>query len=210
MSMYSINSIYRSFSFHFIRRYFSYKPKVEDRVLYLTFDDGPEPDITEFVLNQLGKYHAKATFFCCGENCEIYPDLFEEIKKGGHSIGNHSYHHLDGLTVDACLYINDVEKCDTICRSHFFRPPKGVMRLNQLLKLKRKYQIILWDVQSCDSFVESDINIDKIRKMWEQRVKAGCVVLFHFRRKHEKATRVLLPMFLDFFSAKGYVFEKIK
>lgn len=205
--MKAINKWLRMLSFHLVRS-LSYKPKAAGNVLFITFDDGPEPGITEFVLRQLEKYQAKATFFCCGKNCKAYPDLYANLIQNGHALGNHTYSHISGLDADTDAYIDDIDRCGEICNSYLFRPPWGAITLSQYVRLRKKYNIVMWDVSSCDSELEP-VDVDRVKRMWDKNVKPGSIILFHFRKKHEKATMMLLPQFLDLYSSKGYEFKCI-
>ena len=204
-------SVYSSLNFHLIRSLVKwnqhYNPK--DKCIFLTFDDGPEPDITEFVLETLNRFGVKATFFCCGKNVELYPELFQRIVSDGHSVANHTYSHVNGLKCNSKDYIEDVEKGAIVTNSHIFRPPWGALDLITYLKLKRKFKIVLWDVVSNDTspaIVDSDSEINRML----QNIKAGAVVLFHFVNKHADNTRILLPDFFKMALDKGYKFDVIK
>jgi len=116
------------------------------KTIYLTFDDGPIPDVTPKVLEILNEYNAKATFFCVGQNVEKNPDIFQMILNSKHNVGNHSYSHLKGWSTQTKQYIDDVEKCSKIVNSKLFRPPYGKIKLSQIKNLKSNYTIIMWDL----------------------------------------------------------------
>ena len=120
------------------------------KVVYLTFDDGPVPGVTNDILNILQHYGIKGTFFCVGENVCSYPKIFQEIKDKGHAVGNHTYNHLHGLKNMNSMYLTNVEKADQLIGSNLFRPPYGLLKGSQFWALKAKFNVIMWDVISCD------------------------------------------------------------
>lgn len=192
-----------SFYFHVVRKYLAYRPVVEGKQIFLTFDDGPEPGITEFVLSELAKYKAKGTFFCCGKNMEKHSDLLKRIKSDGHTIANHTYTHINGLSTASAKYVADARKVDAIHPTFFFRPPWGQMNFNEIFSLKDK-KIVLWDVVSGD--VEEHYNKDNLERMWREKVKSGSIILFHFSKQHEARTKDLLPSFMEIFNKEGFQF----
>jgi peptidoglycan/xylan/chitin deacetylase (PgdA/CDA1 family) len=192
--------------FGIIKKFLAYRPAArQQKGMYLTFDDGPEPGITEFVLDQLAAHRAKATFFCCGHNIDAHRSLYDRILNEGHAVGNHTYSHLDGLQTAPRGYVADVMRCDQ-AMSHpvLFRPPWGMMNFRELLALRQK-RIVLWDVESGD--VRPDyILSDSIRAIDSHLADNNCIVLFHFSKEHEERTRVLLPAILSHYSEQGYAF----
>lgn len=118
-------SIFSSLNFHAVKYLSRRKIKSASKVLYLTFDDGPEPNITEFILNELHEHNIKATFFCCGSNIEKYPDLFQQIQEKGHLLGNHTYSHVNGLKISYKDYVDDIAGCEKHVANNIFRPPWG-------------------------------------------------------------------------------------
>ena len=121
-----------------------------EKSLYLTFDDGPEPEITPWVLRKLDEYRINATFFCIGKRMETNPELVTDIQVRGNVIGNHTYSHLNGWNTSKSVYLNDVSKCSEICETKLFRPPYGKIGLAQYRRLKQNYQVIMWDVLTGD------------------------------------------------------------
>lgn len=166
----------------------------KNKEIFLTFDDGPEPGITESILAVLKKYNAKATFFCTGENFEKYPELVKLIISEGHTLGNHTYSHLNGLKCDDKTYIDDVFKARNVIGTDLFRPPWGVMSFSKLVKISKNNRIILWSVSSDDTKSGVDSKV-ATKKMIEQ-TKHGSIVLFHSSQKHEQRTLEILPMYL--------------
>lgn len=175
----------------------------KQKVVYLTFDDGPEYGITEFVLDELAKYQFKATFFCRGDNAEKNTGLLALICKQGHAVGNHSYSHLRAHEVASDIYIDDVEKADTILHTNLFRPPFGSITIKTWLNLRGKYRMVYWSLNSEDSECENFDFQSSIKKL-KSKTKNGYVVLFHFCHFHETKTRQLLPPYLKWLYENGY------
>lgn len=173
------------------------KESFDNNAIYLTFDDGPEPDITEFIINELRKYNYKATFFCCGKNCDKYPSLFNALKCEGHSIANHTYSHINGISNDSDYYINDVLKCEDLTQSHIFRPPWGGLTLELYLKLSKIYSIVLWDVASGDTLMQN-FNLESAFSQLVHHTQNGKIILFHFCTKHAIETKQILPLYLKY------------
>ena len=175
----------------------------QEKIVYLTFDDGPEIGITDFVLDELRKYNFKATFFCRGDNAENNHSLLERIKSEGHAIGNHTYNHLHSYDYSSSEYCNDVDKADKVLNTLLFRPPHGSLTLAAYLKLIKKYKPYFWSLNSGDSdLLQFDYNrsIDYLKN----RTKPGDIVLFHFCKRHEKETRELLPTYLSWLKENNY------
>ena len=182
--------------------------QTKDKVVYLTFDDGPEPGICEFVLDELRKYGFKATFFCRGDNAEQYPELLSRIINEGHSIGNHTYSHLHAYSVSSKQYLDDIEKANQILHAKLFRPSFGSFTLATWLLLKYKYKIIYWSLGSGDSNLD---NFDFEHSFCNliTNTSSGDIVLFHFCKLHEKDTRVILPAYCKWLKANGFVSNSI-
>ncbi|MEN8137874.1 MAG: polysaccharide deacetylase family protein [Bacteroidota bacterium] len=181
--------------------------KTNEKVLYLTFDDGPVEGVTNWVLKTLEEYNAKATFFCVGQNVNINPNLFRELTESGHSIGNHSYHHLKGLNTGNKLYLQDVGKADNIIKSRLFRPPYGLMGYRQYIELKHKFDIVMWDVLSGD--FDTGIDGEKCYQNVVKNAKQGSIVVFHDSKKAFPRLKIALPKILKYYSELGYRFERI-
>ncbi|CAM1334205.1 polysaccharide deacetylase family protein [Tenacibaculum aestuariivivum] len=190
---------------------------VDKKEIYLTFDDGPVPVVTEFVLDELKKYNAKATFFCIGDNIKKNPDIFCRILKEGHSIGNHTNNHLNGWKTSTAAYVENTLLCESsmvdfkykvVCESKLFRPPYGKLKRSQAKQLlKRGYKIIMWTVLSAD--FDKSITKEKCLHNVINNVKNGSIVVFHDSIKASGKLYYTLPRFLEEFSKKGYVFKKI-
>lgn len=196
--------------FGIVKRFLAYHPvNAGPKTLFLTFDDGPEPGITEFVLEQLAHHQAKATFFCCGHNVAAYPDLYDRLRTEGHAVGNHTYSHLYGPETKPRQYVDDVRRCDEMLstRTVLFRPPWGIINFWEMILLRKK-RIVLWDVESGD--VRPDFQLDSILADIDAHAdKERGIVLFHFSKEHEQRTRQLLPAILEHCTAKGYSFETL-
>ena len=199
-----LKRIKASFYFHLLRSFFAYRPS--GRGIFLTFDDGPELGITEFILDELAKFNAKATFFCCGKNMYKNKDLLDRIVMEGHCIANHTYSHINGFSTPVKEYVSDVFMVDTIHPTILFRPPWGQMNIREYIKLRKK-RIVLWDVESGDVMV--NYNKEHLIEYWNKSVRAGSVVLFHFSKEHAERTKDLLPEFLQLFNEKGFKFDAI-
>lgn len=175
-----------------------------EKIVYLTFDDGPEPGISEFVLEQLMKYDYHATFFCRGDNAEKYHELLTKIRKEGHAIANHTFSHLHAYDVSASEYLKNVEKANAVLQTQLFRPPKGDLTLLTFLGIRKKYKIFYWAINSEDSAKEN-FNFQHAIEKLKTKTKSGDVVLFHFCLRHEKETRQILPAYLEWLNQQGYI-----
>ncbi|WGH74546.1 polysaccharide deacetylase family protein [Tenacibaculum tangerinum] len=185
--------------------------------VYLTFDDGPIPEVTEFVLDQLQQFNAKATFFCIGDNIQKHSAVFSRIIHEGHSVGNHTFHHLNGWKSNETDYLENVELAEkTIQRLHnstnsrkkVFRPPYGKIKKKQAKQLLAKgYQIIMWDVLSAD--FDTNISKEKCLQNVLRNVANGSIVVFHDSIKASEKLYYVLPKVLKEFSQQGYEFKAI-
>ena len=183
--------------------------------IYLTFDDGPIPEVTTFVLDQLSKYGAKASFFCVGENIEKYPKEFDQVIKQGHTVGNHTFNHLVGWRTDDEYYFENVARCQFEIEKHtgkrnkkLFRPPHGRIKKSQIKGLKEEYEIIMWTYLTgdFDSKLNSEICLSKAK----ERITKGDIVIFHDSLKAYKNLKYTLPKFLKYFSEQGFQFKSVK
>lgn len=176
---------------------------VSSSVVFLTFDDGPEPGIAEFVLDELGKYGYKATFFCRGDNAEKYPHLMERIRREQHAIGNHTFSHLHAYDSSTSEYIKDVMRADEVLHTTLMRPPHGSLTLRTWIKLRNRFSIFFWSLNSGDSDLKH-FNFDRSISTLCSQTKPGDIVLFHFCHRHENETRKLLPAYLKWLYDNGY------
>ena len=199
-------SIYSSLNFHLVKLLSNFCRNINNKAIYLTFDDGPEPYITEYIVNLLNEYNIKATFFCCGKNAESYPHLLHLLKSNGHLVANHTYSHINGLKVPQQQYNADVILGAKCLESNLFRPPWGALSLINYFYLRKKYKIILWDVVSNDTLkTRVDANRE-VSRMFDQ-IKGGDIILFHFVQKHSENTKLILPMFLEESIKRGFMFN---
>jgi peptidoglycan/xylan/chitin deacetylase (PgdA/CDA1 family) len=179
-------------------------------VLYLTFDDGPHPQVTAFVLDQLKQYNARATFFCIGKNVEANFDIYKKILQDGHKPGNHTYSHLNGWKVPDNTYLNDIYAAKKIIDSPFFRPPYGRITKFQLAQLQGiKYNLtpVMWTVLSGD--FDKKISNEKCLANVLKNSRPGSIVVFHDSEKSFEKLQHVLPKVLEHFHAKGYSFKAL-
>lgn len=180
---------------------------VTSKSVFLTFDDGPHPEITTWVLNQLNKVNAQATFFCCGKNAEAYPEVMRQILAAGHTIGNHGYNHMRGFTTDNRKYYADIERAAPYTSGTLYRPPYGQITLPQFLYLRNRYRIILWDVLSYD--YDTTKTHGECLRQSTKNTKPGSVVVMHDSVKAFGRLEKLLPALLEYYSREKYIFEKL-
>ncbi len=183
-------------------------PYNENKV-YLTFDDGPIPQVTSWVLDLLKKNNSKATFFCIGDNINKHPDVYKRLISEGHSIGNHTYHHLNGWKTKTETYIQNIIKNEKQLNSELlFRPPFGKLTAKQSKILQKKgYKIIMWDVLSAD--FDTNISNEKCLENVIKNIKPGSIVVFHDSLKSEEKLRYVLPKVLDFIADNNWKCVKI-
>jgi peptidoglycan/xylan/chitin deacetylase (PgdA/CDA1 family) len=180
-------------------------PNAENKV-FLTFDDGPTPEITEWTLEQLRKYNAEATFFCIGNNVEKHPDIFQMVVQQGHAIGNHTFTHLKGWKTSTEEYIESVRKCGL--KTNLFSPPYGKIKPSQSVILRKMgFRIIMWDVISYD--FDQSISPEKCLENVLKNVQSGSIIVFHDSVKAEQNMRYALPKTLEFLKEKGFTCAKI-
>ena len=185
---------------------------VKDKILYLTFDDGPHPEATPFVLKELKKYNVFATFFCIGKNVVAYPDIYDQIIREGHSIGNHTYNHLNGWKTNNDDYLNDIALASNEIDSYLFRPPYGRITSFQAKQLKtvmkgKEPKVIMWDVLSGD-FDTSCSPQQCLTNVLFASVP-GSIIVFHDSEKAFPRLEYALPRVLQYFSEKGYLFKPL-
>lgn len=181
-------------------------PTDQKRIL-LTFDDGPCPGVTEWVLDELSKHQASATFFMLGKNAERHPDLVKKVKAAGHRIGNHGYEHLDGFKTGVEAYIENAHHGAMFSRRKLFRPPYGRIRPRQFLALQRHYRIVFWSVLPGDW--DQSISSEKVWKRIEQHWKPGNIITLHDSEKGFEHLKLVLPRILEKADQEGYRFLRV-
>jgi peptidoglycan/xylan/chitin deacetylase (PgdA/CDA1 family) len=182
-----------------------WKKKTTNKKIWLTFDDGPDKEITVFLLNLLKKLKIHATFFLIGEQVVKYPELTKKIIEDGHVIGNHSYSHLNGLLISNKTYYNDIDRAQKIVNSNIFRPPYGKISPIQLRTLKKKFKIIMWDVLSWD--FKKNISSEKIYNNVINNTKKGSIIVFHNNIKSYQTIKRNLEKILVKLKEEGYSFS---
>ena len=177
-----------------------------EKVIYLTFDDGPHPTLTPHIINLLDQYHAKGTFFCIGENVMKYPEVYASIISNGHKVGNHTHRHLNGWKTLKKRYLEDIRKASELIDSKLFRPPYGRITPAQLRAVKRKgMQPVMWSVLSGD--FDKKLSPQKCAQNVIKNAGPGSVIVFHDSDKASERMLYALPKVLEHFSALGYRFE---
>lgn len=190
--------------------------ETKEKVVWLTFDDGPIPEITQWVLSELEKHHAKATFFCIGDNIRKNPKVFQQVIEKGHSIGNHTFNHLKGWETDNATYIENVRLCaeqiqqpttnnrqPATSNQQLFRPPYGKIKRKQARVLRQAgYQIIMWDIVSAD--FDASVSPKECLQNVLKNVRPGSIIVFHDSVKAWKNLEYALPKTLEFLSENGY------
>jgi len=187
---------------------FMWRMETEEPTLYLTFDDGPIPEVTPWVLDQLAKYNAKATFFCVGDNVRKHPDIFKLIRKHGHAVGNHTFNHLSGWANDNLPYFHNIRNCAELVDSNLFRPPYGKIRPTQVQFLLRHYKIVMWDVLSGD--FDNTVTPDKCLENVIKNSRPGSIIVMHDSLKARTNLMHALPGVLEHFSEQGYRFAQLQ
>lgn len=179
----------------------------EHRFLYLTFDDGPIPDVTPEVLNILKSYGVKATFFCVGDNVKKHPEIFQRIIDEGHQIGNHTFNHLKGWKTSKNDYLKNIELCNEFTKSNLFRPPYGRGTRSQYSELKNNYEIIMWDVMSGD--FDLKLSPQQCLKNVIKHTENGSIIVFHDNIKAVPRVTYTLPLAIQYWLEKGYKFQTL-
>lgn len=187
-----------------------WKQSAKERVIYLTFDDGPIPGLTPWVLSTLRKFGAKATFFCVGENVKKYPEIFKEIIEEGHAVGNHTFNHLNGWDTPDIDYLRNTLQADEEIRKYtqtdLFRPPYGRIGRRQIQQLQHK-RIVMWNVLTGD--FSPKLSSDRVLSKSIKHTSPGAIVVFHDNLKSESNLKHALPAYMSHFSEQGYKFEAL-
>ncbi len=195
------------FPFQSLLRSLIWSIKTPGKEIFLTFDDGPIPIITPWVVDELKKYNAKATFFCVGDNVKKHPEIYQLLLDNGHRVGNHTMNHLNGWKNFNKTYFENIAAAEKYITSDLFRPPYGKIKPTQIFRLKKKYKLIMWDVLTGD-YDESKTGEECLNKI-KKNVKSGSIIVFHDSIKAEKRLRYALPKCLEFLKTEGYTFSAI-
>lgn len=182
----------------------------KEKYVYLTFDDGPIPVVTPFVLNTLKNFNAKATFFCIGDNVAKFPEVYAEVLSEGHSVGNHTFNHLRGWNSNNEDYLSNIRKCSGLVHSNLFRPPYGRIKKSQIADLRSHFpdlKIIMWDVLSGD--FDTGISKEKCLQNVLKNAKSGSIIVFHDSQKAFERLQYALPAVLETFKKKGFCFKAL-
>ena len=175
------------------------------KAVYLTFDDGPIPEITPWVLDLLDKYNIKATFFLVGDNVRKHPEEFQMILDRGHRVGNHTFNHIGGFKHLSYKYLENTNKADELIKSNLFRPPHGWMRWGQYMVLRNRYTIVMWDVVTRD--YSKRLNGRQVLRIVKKYVRNGSIITFHDSIKSEKNMKYALPRSIEWLQEQGYEFK---
>ena len=192
----------------FIRRLYPracWRMDSSERAVYLTFDDGPIPEVTPWVLDVLDKYRIKATFFMVGDNVRKHPDEFKMVVERGHRIGNHTYNHLKGMAEHTDHYMANIDKADCYLSTNLFRPPHGLMSLRQYRALCERYHIIMWDLVTRD--YNPKLNGRQILRKVQQYARPGSIITFHDSLRATHNLYYALPRAIEWLLAEGYEFK---
>ena len=177
----------------------------KERAVYLTFDDGPIPQSTPWIIETLERYGVKATFFMVGDNVRKYPELYELIKSHGHRLGNHTFNHLGGVTVSSDRYLHNANEADKLIHSNLFRPPRGWMKNRQYIMLRRHYTIIMWDLVTRDysKHLTAEDVVDNVKKY----TRNGSIITFHDSLRSIDKLKTALPQCIEWLQKEGYAFK---
>lgn len=195
---------------------FTWRKQVSDKVIYLTFDDGPIPEVTEWVLDILQEYKAKATFFCVGDNINKHPQVFEKVILNGHKVANHTYNHLQGLSSKNDIYFSNINRCQQSVKEYnvgkesgkpLFRPPHGRLKFSQASFLREHYEIVMWDVLSGD--FDPKLKPQLCLKRCIRATKEGSIIVFHDSVKTYEKLKHVLPAYIQYFTSQGFRFETL-
>jgi len=197
--------------FRFLFPKILWKVKTTQKEIYLTFDDGPTPTVTNFVLEELNKWNAQATFFCVGHNIEKHPDIYRQLQAQGHSIANHTYYHRKGTKTPNQEYYRDIEDCQKYMiadnKMMLFRPPYGKIKYSQIKQLSKKYRIVMWHIIAGDFLPK--MTVKKCLRILIRNTQKGSIIVLHDNQKTFSILKEVLPQYLAYFSKKGYQFKKL-
>jgi peptidoglycan/xylan/chitin deacetylase (PgdA/CDA1 family) len=186
----------------------TWRIKTSQPEVFLTFDDGPIPDVTPMVISILKKHNIKATFFCVGENVQKYPEVFNMLLENGHAIGNHTYHHVKAWETDYKSYLSEVEECNKRINSHLFRPPHGQITRKLAQALKKNFRIIMWSALTGDY----DKKLSKVQCLSNaiKNTRPGSIIVFHDSLKARERMEYALPLYIEYCIKQGYSFRTLE
>ena len=182
----------------------TWRKNPSEKVIYLTFDDGPVPEVTPLVLDILDKYELKATFFCVGDNVQKHPEVYADILQRGHKTGNHTHNHLKGFSVTTQDYVENVQKATQYIDSKLFRPPYGRITRNQSKLLRPTFEIIMWDLITHD--YNRKLSSSTILRNVKRYSRNGSIIVFHDSIKAKANVLAVLPLAIEYLRAEGYSF----
>lgn len=179
---------------------------ISERTVFLTFDDGPNPDITEYYLDRLNELGWKATFFCVGENVEKYPLLYERILQEGHAVGNHTHNHLSGFKTPHNVYLSNIQKAEKFIHSNLFRPPYGKMTKKQIKEVSKNYRIIMWSFMTYDFDINADTNA--LQKKLKQ-INSGDIIVQHGNEKYIENEKKVFELLVKNLLQNNFISKRI-
>jgi peptidoglycan-N-acetylglucosamine deacetylase len=180
----------------------------DKREIFLTFDDGPIPEVTPFVLGILKKYEIKATFFCVGENVQNHPEIFRQLSEAGHAVGNHTFHHVKAWITNYDEYLQEVEQCNKLVNSRLFRPPHGQINNKIARKLSENYKIVMWSALTAD--YDKNLSGEQCLQNAIKHTKPGSIIVFHDSIKARERMEYALPLYIQYCLKQGYSFSKFE
>jgi peptidoglycan/xylan/chitin deacetylase (PgdA/CDA1 family) len=180
----------------------------EEKVIYFTFDDGPIPEATPWVLSVLKDFNAKATFFCVGDNVRKHPAIYEKILEDGHAVGNHTYNHIKGWSTENSQYISNIHQAGNFIHSNLFRPPHGLIRNSQFHAIRSEYRVVMWDVLSFD--YDKNISNQQCLDNVISNGRPGSIVVFHDSFKAFNNMKFAFPLAMEYYANLGFTFSSIK
>lgn len=192
----------------FIRQLYPHahwRMNTSEKAVYLTFDDGPIPEVTPWVLDVLDRYQIKATFFMVGDNVRKHPDEYKMVVERGHRIGNHTFNHLKGFEEGSERYIANIDKADCYLSTDLFRPPHGIMRMKQYRMLSKRYRIIMWDLVTRD--YNPKLNGEQVLRKVRKYARNGSIITFHDSLRSVDNLRYALPRAIEWLQGEGYEFK---
>jgi len=192
----------------FIRRLYPracWRMNTSEKAVYLTFDDGPIPEVTPWVLDVLDKYHIKATFFMVGDNVRKHSDEYKMVVERGHRIGNHTFNHLKGFEQHTDRYIANIDKADCYLSTDLYRPPHGIMRMSQYRALVERYRIIMWDLVTRD--YNPKLSGEQVLRKVKRYARNGSIITFHDSLRSVDNLRYALPRAIEWLQSEGYEFK---